>query len=95
MRQIPFQSTSATILAFQRWFSTCNPAYAIPLLFASALLVGLGLFPIGAWIDARAGTWIQLPPINYRALPFVFLAVVISPLAETLIIFGRFFAWRF
>jgi len=95
MRQIPFQSTSARTLKFQRWFSTCRPAYAISLLFASALVVGLAFYPISVWIDAHAGKWIQLPPINYRAWPFVFLAIVISPLAETLIYLWAVFRLAF
>jgi len=85
MRQIPFQSSSARILRFQSWFSSGNPGYAISLVFISALIVFLAFFPLSVWIDTHAGKWIQLPPIDIRAWPFVFLAIVISPLAETLI----------
>jgi len=85
MREIPFQSNNARALQFQHWFSNCSPASAVSLVFASALVVGLAFFPIAGWLDEHAGTWIKLPSINYRAWPFVLLAIAISPVAETLI----------
>lgn len=58
---------------------------AISLVFTIGLLVGLGIFPIAGWLDAHGGKWIQLPQNHYQTWPFILIAVIVSPLAETLI----------
>jgi uncharacterized protein len=85
---LPPAIDNARVVQFQRWFSTCKPAYAVSLVFVSALLAALALLPIAGWLDTHGGSWLQLPSIDYRTWSFVFFAVAVSPLLETL-----FFQW--
>jgi hypothetical protein len=85
MRQLLLRPTSSGVVRFHAWFATCSPIYASLVIVAAVLLVAAALYPVAAGIDALLGRWIHLPAFEFRRWPFVIIAVVISPLVETIV----------